>query len=452
MGLVIDKISGQVFLFNISGGGTGTTSGSTYPEVSLFSSLPSAAANNGKIYVVLTSSGTYVVNRREAGLYYSNGVAWTRLGDIPSFFSSTNFQVYDGSDNTKGLRFQTSGVTTGQFRTLTIQNSSGTLAYLSDIGAKLDTSVFTGYTATTETRFLGIEADIAYLSGITDTKLNTAIFNAYTGTTAPVLAAAVTGGTSLGGVAIFAQKTGRNLEFKGLVQGANITLTPTATGVTISAASSTGSSGVSYDLFTGYTATTETRLQGIEDDIVYLSGQTDTKLSIVAFTGYSATTLTNINSRLLTSTFSGYTASTKTQQIILISTGVTDINTVTPTSIPFHTQRRYDTDHFLFTGGTNIRILTAGDYDVSFHVNVESTTASAKSIGVNVYVNGTISNDTLSATRLENTGSFAAISLPALQKSFAANDLITLRGYRLLNSGAANTVSNSVFISIRKKV
>jgi len=158
---------------------------------------------------------------------------------------------------------------------------------------KLNVSGFTGYTATTETRLTGIEDDVDYISGITDTKLNTSIFNVYTGTTAPILNSAVTGGTSLGGNSIFAQKTGRNLEFKGLVAGTNIMLTPSSTGITItSTTSATG--GTPYNVFTGYTATTEIRLDGIEADIQYISGQTGGVTNAV-FTGYTATTETRIN-------------------------------------------------------------------------------------------------------------------------------------------------------------
>ena len=85
----IDLISGNVFLFVPEfGGSTGTTSGSTYPEVNTYVELPAAATSNGEIYVVRQSTGDYVLNRKEAGLNYSNSLVWRRLGDIPSFFDS----------------------------------------------------------------------------------------------------------------------------------------------------------------------------------------------------------------------------------------------------------------------------------------------------------------------------------------------------------------------------
>ena len=120
----IDLISGSVHLFvpTIGGGGSGSTSGSTYTEVDTVADLPAAAVSSGQTYLVLESTGTYVVDRDEAGLYYSNGTIWYRLGNIPSFFDSDNFQIYDTTDNTKGVEFVTSGITSG-FLILTCPSS-----------------------------------------------------------------------------------------------------------------------------------------------------------------------------------------------------------------------------------------------------------------------------------------------------------------------------------------
>jgi len=76
------------------------------------------------------------------------------------------------------------------------------------------------------------------------------------------------------------------------------------------------------DIFTGYTASTEVRLTGIEDDIDYLSGVTESKLDTSVFTGYTASTeirLTDIENdiqyisgqTLTISIFTTYTASTE---------------------------------------------------------------------------------------------------------------------------------------------
>lgn len=148
----IDLLSGNAFLFVPdlgSGGSTGTTSGSTYPEVNTYAQLPNPSINNGKTYLVRESTGAYVLNRKEAGLYYSNNIVWRRLGDTPSFFDSNNFEIYDGTDNTKGVNFETSGITSSTTRTLTIQDSDGTIAYLTDLDSKVDLSAFQDYTGTT---------------------------------------------------------------------------------------------------------------------------------------------------------------------------------------------------------------------------------------------------------------------------------------------------------------
>lgn len=165
----IDLLTGNLYLFNgdFIGSGSTPTSGSTYSEVNLYSELPAAGAHSGEIYVVRTSSGAYIINRNEAGLYFSNGISWRRLGDIPSFFLSDNFQIIDENDQTKGVTFDLSGITTNIFRTLKVQDSDGTIAYLTDIGAKVDTSVFNNYTGTTAP----------------NTFVNWTVFTGYTGTT-----------------------------------------------------------------------------------------------------------------------------------------------------------------------------------------------------------------------------------------------------------------------------
>jgi hypothetical protein len=147
----VDLLTGKIYLFNgdFTGSGSTPTSGSTYQEANTFSELPSAGSYSGQIYVVRNASGDYVVDRKESGLYYSNGTTWRRLGDIPSFFNSDNFQVYDSDDNTKGVSFVTSGISTNNIRRLTIQNSDGTIAYLTDLETKVDTTIFNEYTGTT---------------------------------------------------------------------------------------------------------------------------------------------------------------------------------------------------------------------------------------------------------------------------------------------------------------
>ena len=167
----IDLLTGRIYLFtgDFTGSGSTPTSGSTYPQVNVYSSLPSAGSASGEIYVVRNAEGTTVLNRKPAGMYYSTGAVWRYLGDTPQGFLSDNFQVVDSDDTSKSISFETSGITTGTNRTLTIQNSDGTIAYLTDLDGKVDLSAFQDYTGTT--------APATFLSKTE--------FNTYTGTTVP---------------------------------------------------------------------------------------------------------------------------------------------------------------------------------------------------------------------------------------------------------------------------
>jgi hypothetical protein len=168
----IDLLTGDIYLFSgdFTGSGGTPTSGATYPQVNVYSSLPAPAPSSGKVYLVRNGEGTTVLNRHPAGLYYSTGSVWRYLGDTPQGFLSDNFQVLDSSDTSKSISFETSGITTGTNRVLTIQNSDGTIAYLTDLDSKVDLSAFADYTGTT--------APATFLSKTE--------FNTYTGTTLPV--------------------------------------------------------------------------------------------------------------------------------------------------------------------------------------------------------------------------------------------------------------------------
>ena len=166
----IDLLTGDLYLFtgDFTGSGGTPTSGSTYPEVNTVSELPTPASSyNGQIYVVRTGTGDYVLNRKDAGLYISISNTWRRLGDTPAFFDSNNFEVYDTSDTTKGFGFVTSGITSGIFRQVKIQDASGTVAYLTDIDTKLDTNIFADYTGTTAPNTYLSISDFNTYSGIT---------------------------------------------------------------------------------------------------------------------------------------------------------------------------------------------------------------------------------------------------------------------------------------------
>jgi hypothetical protein len=320
MGLVIDKLTGQVYLFNVTGGGGGATTGMTtpYQEVNVYSELPNPALSNGKIYIVRQPSGSYLINRKDAGLYYSNGIYWTRLGDTPSYFNDDNFQVYDGTDNTKKVRFQLSGLTSNSLRTITMRNSDGVLAYLSDIGSKVDAS----------------------------------IFNTYTGVTAPT-------------------------QFVGI------------------------------GVFSFYTGQTQIALNNKQDKI---------------------------------------------WTIQITNTGITNVNNVIPTKIGWNVLNIYDSDFYLFSGGSRIYFKENGTFEVSYHLVTVNMDASEKVIGTTIKKNNNVeiipNNVPVYVGRVINYGGSNNIS----KYKFTAlmGDYVELCAYRIGESGVVNTVPFSSWIKVEK--
>lgn len=64
--------------------------GVTYPEVANYAALPAAAGESGNTYLVRAAQGVRFVNRKAAGLYRSDGSAWTRLDDeSEAYFQDT---------------------------------------------------------------------------------------------------------------------------------------------------------------------------------------------------------------------------------------------------------------------------------------------------------------------------------------------------------------------------
>lgn len=123
---------------------TALKEGIRYGEVSTYADLPLASEHNGEIYVVLQGTGIYIINRKSAGLYLSNGSTWDRLGNTPSFFSSANFRVYDNTDNSKKVSINTASITPGNIRDLTIPDKNGTIALTNDWGWLTDNIIYNG--------------------------------------------------------------------------------------------------------------------------------------------------------------------------------------------------------------------------------------------------------------------------------------------------------------------
>ena len=92
--------------------------GLPYPTAANYSALPAAADHSGEIYIVLAAEGLWLIARKKAGMWRSDGSAWNRLGNFPDTYNTTNFQLYDNADNTKIIDFDATGITTGNARTI----------------------------------------------------------------------------------------------------------------------------------------------------------------------------------------------------------------------------------------------------------------------------------------------------------------------------------------------
>jgi hypothetical protein len=122
---------------------TGSGGGASYidGEVQNFSALPETIGTPAvdSAYLVREAEGTWLLARKPAGIYIrtaDTGVRvddWTHASAFPDVFSDAAFTVYSDGDSTKNLQLSLSGITTGQTRTLTVPNKSGTIATTNDI-------------------------------------------------------------------------------------------------------------------------------------------------------------------------------------------------------------------------------------------------------------------------------------------------------------------------------
>lgn len=133
------------FSGNFDQTGSGGGGGSSYidGEVQNFSALPETLGTPAvdSAYLVREAEGTWLINRKPAGIYIrtaNTGVRaddWTYAGAFPDVFNDANFLLYDNADSTRNLAFQLSGITTGTTRTLTVPDASGTIALLETLPA-----------------------------------------------------------------------------------------------------------------------------------------------------------------------------------------------------------------------------------------------------------------------------------------------------------------------------
>ena len=172
MAIKFNPLTGN-FDFTGSGGG----GGASYidGEVQNFSALPTAnppAVDSA--YLVREPEGTWLINRKPAGIYIrvattgTRATDWTYAGILPDVFNDSNFLLYDNGDSSKNLAFQLSGITTGTTRTLTAADRSG-VNVVSDTSAGTGSDVVNNIVSLTQAEYNAIGSpDAATLFLITD--------------------------------------------------------------------------------------------------------------------------------------------------------------------------------------------------------------------------------------------------------------------------------------------
>jgi len=417
----IDLLTGSVYLFsgNFNGSGSTPTTGSTYPQVNTYADLPTPASSySGEIYIVRTGTGSYVLNRKDAGMYLSISNTWRNLGDTPAYFTSNHFQIIDGVDTAKGITFDVSGITTNVFRKVKVQNSDGTIAYLTDLNTKVDKSVFADYTGTT--------APATYLTKT--------VFNTFTGTTLP---------------ANYYNKSQVNSLISGFTTG-NTFIASGATKIKVNG-----------DIVTIYSPTGSTGISSwttLTDKPQWLSGVTKSEFQ----TGHthSYNNLTNklipgtgisIIENVISATGGSSGGTTNSTLQLIDSVGSVNVNTINATPIVWYTQEFTGTS-LNFTGGSRIYIQATGAYEISYVLNVNNDTGSAKNIGTVIRKDGNTDITPMSTSSLsfDLANDSSSNIMPPYLVSLAAGNYIELMAFRIGTTGNAFTKENSSWIRIKK--
>jgi hypothetical protein len=172
MGFAFNPFTGN---FDLKGSGGGGGASYIDGEVQNFSALPTAnppAVDSA--YLVREPEGTWLINRKPAGIYIrvattgTRATDWTYAGILPDVFNDANFLLYDNGDSSKNLAFQLSGITTGTTRTLTAADRSG-VNVVSDTSAGSGSDVVNNIVSLTQAEYNAIGSpDAATLFLITD--------------------------------------------------------------------------------------------------------------------------------------------------------------------------------------------------------------------------------------------------------------------------------------------
>jgi hypothetical protein len=236
------------------------------------------------------------------------------------------------------------------------------------------------------------------------------------------------------------------------VAGDSITWSGTQLNIDISTGNTLGNAlatKLNISDFNTYSGITDTRISDIEDDINYISGQTDSLVSDLEddITYISGVTDTKLN----TDIFTGYTASTEANELFLIHTGGTDINTITPTTILWDT---VETNGLLYSYSAStgtFRVLEAGDYEITYNIPfTQAGNSSDRGIGGNIVINGAVLDNSAGAGWSSRSNATGAVALPSINVNLSANDVLGLILFRTATSGVTNTLPNGTLLIKRK--
>lgn len=168
-------------------------------SVDFFSSLPPAASHTDERWIVDGKEGTWLLGTlKRSGIYKSNGSVWNKLSTVQDLLLDDEFNIKDEADNTKAMRFEVSGITTGNTRTLTPQDKNYVIGDQQDIddGANFSPSNYTPTSSTLEGQYEGIDNALVSSGGYLKDEVldNTASnnFNSNSPTNVPSLTYTVT--------------------------------------------------------------------------------------------------------------------------------------------------------------------------------------------------------------------------------------------------------------------
>jgi hypothetical protein len=172
MAIKFNPLTGN-FDFTGSGGGGGASY--VDGEVQNFSALPTSNPPAiDSAYLVREPEGTWLINRKPAGIYIrvattgTRATDWTYAGILPDVFNDANFLLYDNADSSKNLAFQLSGISASTTRTLTAADRSG-VNVVSDTSAGSGSDVVNNIVSLTTAEYNAIGSpDAATLYLITD--------------------------------------------------------------------------------------------------------------------------------------------------------------------------------------------------------------------------------------------------------------------------------------------